>query len=44
MVDFHKTRPGHDRHYGLDGKKLENLKQAATKVQEKMKLIKKGKK
>ena len=25
MVDFHKTRPGHDKHYGLDGTKLKNL-------------------
>ena len=24
-VDFHKTRPGHDRRYGLDGSKLRNL-------------------
>lgn len=25
MVDFHKARPGHDRHYGLDGSKLRTL-------------------
>lgn len=25
FVDFHATRPGHDRHYGLDGKKLKKL-------------------
>lgn len=25
VVDFHSTRPGHDRHYGLDGKKLADL-------------------
>lgn len=25
MVDFHSTRPGHDKHYGLDGAKLKNL-------------------
>lgn len=25
IVDFHKTRPGHDKHYGLDGSKLKNL-------------------
>lgn len=25
MVDAHKGRPGHDRHYGLDGKKLKKL-------------------
>ena len=25
VVDFHKTRPGHDRHYGLNGDKLKNL-------------------
>lgn len=25
FVDFHSTRPGHDRHYGLDGTKLRNL-------------------
>jgi len=25
MVDFHAARPGHDRHYGLDGAKLEKL-------------------
>jgi len=25
LVDFHKTRPGHDRHYGLDGTKLADL-------------------
>lgn len=25
MVDFHKTRPGHDRRYSLDGTKLKNL-------------------
>ncbi len=25
MVDFHSTRPGHDLHYGLDGKKLKKL-------------------
>lgn len=24
-IDFHKTRPGHDRRYGLDGSKLTNL-------------------
>lgn len=24
-VDFHKTRPGHDRRYGLDGAKLTSL-------------------
>lgn len=24
-VDFHKTRPGHDRKYGLDGSKLLNM-------------------
>jgi dTDP-glucose 4,6-dehydratase len=24
-VDFHKTRPGHDRRYGLDGTKLKEL-------------------
>ncbi len=25
FVDFHSTRPGHDLHYGLDGKKLAKL-------------------
>ena len=25
IVDYHSTRPGHDRHYGLDGTKLRNL-------------------
>lgn len=25
MVDFHAARPGHDRHYGLDGTKLAKL-------------------
>jgi len=25
LVDFHATRPGHDKHYGLDGDKLKNL-------------------
>lgn len=25
FVDFHSTRPGHDKHYGLDGTKLKNL-------------------
>mgnify|MGYP003651261698 CR=1 FL=1 len=25
LVDFHANRPGHDRHYGLDGKKLKKL-------------------
>lgn len=25
MVDFHKTRPGHDPHYGLDDSKLKSL-------------------
>ena len=25
FVDFHKTRPGHDRRYSLDNKKLHNL-------------------
>lgn len=25
LVDFHKTRPGHDRRYALDGSKLFNL-------------------
>lgn len=25
FVDFHKTRPGHDRRYALDGTKLRNL-------------------
>ena len=25
MVDAHSGRPGHDRHYGLDGSKLKNL-------------------
>lgn len=25
FVDHHSTRPGHDRHYGLSGKKLESL-------------------
>lgn len=25
LVDFHATRPGHDKHYGLDGTKLKNL-------------------
>ena len=25
MVDAHSGRPGHDRHYGLDGKKLKKL-------------------
>lgn len=24
-VDFHKNRPGHDKHYGLDGTKLSDL-------------------
>ena len=24
-VDFHKTRPGHDRRYALDGNKLKNM-------------------
>lgn len=25
LLDFHSTRPGHDKHYGLDGKKLTDL-------------------
>ncbi len=25
VVDYHSTRPGHDRHYGLDGSKLAEL-------------------
>jgi len=25
ILDFHSTRPGHDKHYGLDGTKLKNL-------------------
>jgi dTDP-glucose 4,6-dehydratase len=25
LVDFHSTRPGHDMHYGLDGRKLKTL-------------------
>ena len=25
VVDVHTSRPGHDRHYGLDGTKLRNL-------------------
>lgn len=25
LVDFHITRPGHDKHYGLDGRKLKAL-------------------
>jgi dTDP-glucose 4,6-dehydratase len=25
LVDFHKDRPGHDIHYGLDGTKLKSL-------------------
>ena len=25
LVDFHSTRPGHDKHYGLDGDKLAQL-------------------
>jgi dTDP-glucose 4,6-dehydratase len=25
LVDFHAARPGHDRHYGLDGSKLAEL-------------------
>lgn len=25
LVDFHTTRPGHDKHYGLDGSKLKHL-------------------
>lgn len=25
IVDFHKTRPGHDKHYGLDDSKLKGL-------------------
>lgn len=25
LVDFHATRPGHDKHYGLDGAKLAKL-------------------
>lgn len=25
IVDFHKTRPGHDKHYGLDDSKLRKL-------------------
>jgi len=25
LVDFHHTRPGHDKHYGLDGTKLREL-------------------
>lgn len=25
LVDFHATRPGHDKHYGLDGTKLKTL-------------------
>jgi len=25
LVDFHDTRPGHDKHYGLDGTKLAEL-------------------
>jgi dTDP-glucose 4,6-dehydratase len=25
LVDFHAARPGHDRHYGLDGSKLATL-------------------
>lgn len=25
LIDVHKNRPGHDRHYGLDGQKLKKL-------------------
>ncbi len=25
LVDFHKTRPGHDKHYGLNDEKIRNL-------------------
>lgn len=25
IVDFHKTRPGHDKHYGLNGDKIKSL-------------------
>lgn len=25
VVDFHKTRPGHDKHYGLDDSKIKSL-------------------
>ncbi len=25
IVDFHKTRPGHDKHYGLNDEKIRNL-------------------
>ena len=25
IVDFHSTRPGHDRHYGLNGNKLDKM-------------------
>jgi dTDP-glucose 4,6-dehydratase len=25
IVDHHSTRPGHDKHYGLNGDKLKNL-------------------
>lgn len=25
VVDFHKTRPGHDKHYGLDASKIKSL-------------------
>jgi dTDP-glucose 4,6-dehydratase len=25
LVDYHSTRPGHDKHYGLDGSKLKGL-------------------
>lgn len=25
VVNFHDTRPGHDKHYGLDGTKMKNL-------------------
>jgi dTDP-glucose 4,6-dehydratase len=25
LVDFHRARPGHDRRYALDGRKIENL-------------------
>ena len=24
-IDFHKTRPGHDRRYSLDGNKINNM-------------------
>ena len=38
MVDFHSTRPGHDKHYGLDGTKLEKTGwQAPQSFEESMK-------